>query len=408
MRIQKPKNFQFQKITISGSKSESNRALIIQALSSAEISIQNLSNAKDTRIIADALKNENMLIDCEQSGAAIRFLCAYFASTKNKTVILTGSQRLKERPLKILIDALKELGAEIEYLEKTGFAPIKIRGKELVSHYPITIQANVSSQFISALLMIAPRIKNGLQLHLENKIISESYIKMTMQLMHDAKIHIIENESSIIIPEQEYEQCHYNIEPDWSSASYLYNLVALGIPEIQLYGFKKNSTQGDSIISEWYRNWGVETIFEEDGIRLKHTGNFNPLEIYDFSNCPDLAQSLVVLAMLKRIPIKFKGIESLAIKETDRISALEIELKKFSTMMQKTNKYYELNFLESSLPSAVEIETYHDHRMAMAFACTAMHLEQVDILNPEVVSKSYPNYWNDLESLGFSLARNNN
>lgn len=407
MKIQKPRSFNFQKISISGSKSESNRALIIQALSSAEITINNLSNAKDTTIIATALANEGMLIDCEQSGAALRFLTAYFACTKNKTVILTGSQRLKERPLKILIDSLKELGAEIEYLEKTGYAPIKIRGKELVSHYPLTIQANVSSQFISALLMIAPKIRNGLQLHLENKVISESYIKMTMKLMHDAKIHIIENEASIIIPEQEYEPCTFNIEPDWSSASYLYNIVALGFPEIFLPGFKKNSTQGDSIIAEWYKDWGVETIFENEGIRLRHNSNSNPKELYDFSNCPDIAQSLIVLAMLKRQAIKFTGIESLAIKETDRIVALENELKKFSSMMLKNNEQYELKFLVNDLPNEVEIETYHDHRMAMAFACTAMQIENVYIQDEGVVEKSYPNFWNDMETLGFSIDRNN-
>jgi 3-phosphoshikimate 1-carboxyvinyltransferase len=220
MRITKPATFNTTEILLPGSKSESNRALIMKALCEEEITIQNLSNSDDTHIIANALLTKQSVIDCDQSGAALRFLCAYFATIKNNTVILTGSQRLKERPLKVLIDALKELGAEIEYLEKVGYAPIKITGKELVSHQAINIQANISSQFISALLMIAPKVKNGLQLHLENEVISAPYLKMTMQMMHQAKIHIIENDKSIIIPEQEYQSCNISVEADWSAASY--------------------------------------------------------------------------------------------------------------------------------------------------------------------------------------------
>jgi 3-phosphoshikimate 1-carboxyvinyltransferase len=386
--------------------------LIIQALSEEKISIDNLSNSDDSRIIQEALTGIDMIIDCNQSGAALRFLCAFFSNQQNREIILTGSQRLKERPLKILVDVLKELGADIEYLEKTGFAPIKIKGKELISHAPITIQADVSSQFISALLMIGPKVKNGLQLHLENKIISAPYLSMTMQMMHEAKVHIILNDQSIIIPEQEYEQCNFYIEPDWSAASYWYAMVSLGVEEIYLPGFKSKSTQGDAILAEWMRDWNVETTFEKEGIRLKHTEHFVPVDLYDFVNCPDIAQTMITLSALRKHAMKFTGIESLAHKETNRIEALQNELNKLGVEMLILDsgrwtldaKHGTLDTGQWTQDNGLTIETYHDHRMAMAFSMLAMVVPEVTIEHPEVVSKSYPNFWKDMDKLGFSMS----
>ena len=405
MKIRRPLHFQKQTLTLPGSKSESNRALIIQALSEEKISIDNLSNSDDTRIIQEALSGIDMIIDCNQSGAALRFLCAFFSNQQNREIILTGSQRLKERPLKILVDALKELGADIEYLEKTGFAPIKIKGKELISHAPITIQADVSSQFISAMIMIGPKVKNGLQLHLENKIISAPYLNMTMDMMHEAKVHIILNNQSIIIPEQEYEQCNFYIEPDWSAASYWYAMVSLGVEEIYLPGFKSKSTQGDAILAEWMRDWNVETTFEEEGIRLTHTEHFAPADLYDFVNCPDIAQTLITLSALRKHALKFTGVDSLRVKETDRLEAMQNELGKLGVeMLILDSGNWTLDTGRWTLDAGLSIESYHDHRMAMAFSILAMVVPEVTIEHPEVVSKSYPNFWKDMEALGFSLS----
>jgi 3-phosphoshikimate 1-carboxyvinyltransferase len=403
MRILKPATFTSTEIILPGSKSESNRALIIKALCEDEITIQNLSNSDDTKIIADALNTKQSVIDCGQSGAALRFLCAYFSTIKNNTVILTGSQRLKERPLKILIDALTELGAEIEYIEKVGYAPIKIKGRELVSHKAINIQANISSQFISALLMIAPKVKNGLQLHLENELISAPYLKMTMQMMHDAKIHIIENENSIIIPEQEYQACNINIEADWSAASYWYALVSLGIPEIILKSLHKNSLQGDAIIATWMNDFGVQTSFEDGGIKLTKTSSIKLQKVYNFINCPDIAQTLIVLAALHLKEIVFTGIESLAIKETDRIEALKNELQKINITWHSNSDTHFIKINQQDYTRAVHINTYHDHRMAMAFTMLAMKFDELYIDDKEVVNKSYPNFWIDLTKMGFRI-----
>ncbi len=408
MIITRPESFPKAELNLPGSKSESNRALIIQALSTENITIENLSNADDTIIIKNAVQSNDMIIDCHHSGAALRFLCAYFSIQNGREVILTGSQRLKERPLKILVDALKELGAHIEYLEKTGYAPIKIKGKELISHAPITIQADVSSQFISALLMIAPRIKNGLQLHLENKIISAPYLNMTMEMMHQAKVHIILNDESIIVPEQEYESCSYYIEPDWSAASYWYAFVSLGIEELYLTGFKKKSTQGDAILADWMCDWNVETVFEEHGIRLIRTNNFSPKEQYDFTDCPDIAQTMITLSAIKKHPLKFNGIESLRVKETDRMEALQNELGKIKikpfTMDQGLWTMEISDMGHETLDNRISIDSYNDHRMAMSFSMLCMVFSNVEIKDEKVVSKSYPNFWVDLESMGFLLS----
>lgn len=403
MRISKPANFNTVEINLPGSKSESNRALIMQALCDEEISIHYLSNSDDTTIINRALSSKQSVVDCEQSGAALRFLCAYFSIKENNTVILTGSQRLKERPLKNLVDALKELGAHIEYLEKVGYAPIKITGKKLISNHPININANISSQFITALLLIAPKIKNGLQLHLENEVISAPYLKMTMQMMHQCKIHILENDKSIIIPEQEYQACELDIESDWSAASYWYGMVSLGLGEIKLQGLYKNSLQGDAAIAELMLDFGVETVFEDYGILIRKNRELNVKEEYDFSNTPDLAQSIIVLSAMHKKNIRVRGIDTLAIKETNRIEALKNELEKINVQFIQQDLSYQLICNEINLPESIEIKTYHDHRMAMSFAMLSMIIPFVYIDNKEVVNKSYPGFWVDLSKVGFRI-----
>ncbi len=403
MILKKPVVFNNSSIQLPGSKSESNRALVMQALAEEPIRINNLSTADDTKIIQDALQGNASIIDCEHSGAALRFLCAYFSIQPKKEIILTGSQRLKERPLKILVDALKELGAHIEYLEKQGYAPIKIKGKELVSHSYINIQGDVSSQFISALLMIAPKIKNGLQLHIQNELISAPYLHMTMDMMHQAKIHIIKNDQSIIIPEQEYGQTTFQIESDWSAASYWYAMVSLGLPEITLLGLGPNSIQGDAVISTWMNDWNVETEFVEGGVKLKRSNRFEPKSHYHFIDCPDLAQTLIVLAALRKHPLLFSGIESLAIKETNRIEGLKNELSKIGVDWSNEQNNYQIDTNAAHFPDELTINTYSDHRMAMAFSAMSFYIDQLTIVDDRVVSKSYPNFWVDLESIGFTL-----
>lgn len=413
MILKRPDLFHSKRIELPGSKSESNRALILQALSDEPIQIHNLSSADDTRIIHNALQGDSTLIDCEHSGAALRFLCAYFSILNNREIILTGSQRLKERPLKILVDALKELGAHIEYLEKQGYAPIKIKGKELVSHSYLNIQGDVSSQFISALLMIAPKIKNGLQLHIQNELISAPYLHMTMNMMHQAKIHIIKNDNSIIVPEQEYEGVQFQIESDWSAASYWYAMVSMGLPEVTLLGLYPNSIQGDAIISSWMSDWNVETEFIEGGVKLTHNNHFKPKSHYHFVDCPDLAQTLIVLSALKKHNLSFSGIESLRLKETDRVMALQTELRKFGFDLFEVEAGHwtldtgrwtsDAGHWTLDANGEVKISTYNDHRMAMAYSMTCMILKEVHIENEQVVSKSYPNFWKDLQSIGFRV-----
>lgn len=397
-------------IEIKGSKSESNRALILNEefrIKSDErnstkfhdscVELINLSDSDDTRIIDKALELKSGVIDCKHSGAAIRFLAAHFASIKGTDVILTGSDRLKERPIKELIEALQSLGADIKYLEKEGFAPIQIKGKELRCDDFIALQANISSQFISALLLIANRIKSGLKLRLMQEVISESYIDMTLKMLNDFGIEYQKNKNEIII-----EECfdakpkvrEYVIESDWSSASYWYSFVSLGLEEINLKYYHKNSIQGDSVIVDIMKNLNVITHFESDGsITLTRTAEFVPSdEILDFIKCPDLAQTLICLYAFHKKNLKFKGVESLKLKESDRILALQTELKKINASIFKHANYYELISSDVQIPESLHIETHHDHRMAMSFA-PLMLKTKVSFDNETVVSKSYPNFF---------------
>lgn len=397
-------------IEIAGSKSESNRALILNVefrikrderdsnnFHNSRLKLINLSDSDDTKIINAAVDLKNGVVDCKHSGAAIRFLAAHFASIEGTDITLTGSERLKERPIKELIEALISLGADIKYLEKEGFTPIVIKGRDLVCNNVIELNANISSQFVSALLLISNRIKNGLKLRLMQEVISEPYINMTLKMLNDFGIQYQQLENEIII-----EECfdalpkikEYIIESDWSSASYWYSFVSLGLEEINLKHYHKNSIQGDSKIAEIMHALNVQTVFEQDGsITLKHSGKFEPSEeMIDFIDCPDLAQTLICLFAFQKKNLKFKGVESLKIKESNRIEALQIELQKINARIIEHENYYELISSDVQIPESIFINTYHDHRMAMSFA-PLMLLTKVSFDDENVVSKSYPNFF---------------
>ncbi len=385
-------------IEIGGSKSESNRALILNVgCRMKDVELINLSDSDDTRIIEAALKVNDGTIDCKHSGAAIRFLAAHFASVNGTEVILTGSERLRERPIIELIEALQSLGADIKYLEKDGFAPIQIKGRELICNDYVELKANISSQFITALLLIANRIKSGLKLRLMQEVISESYIDMTLKMLNDFGIEYHKNKNELII-----EECFdtqpkiekYIIESDWSSASYWYSFVSLGLKEINLKYYHKNSNQGDSVIVELMNKLNVNTRFETDGsITLSRTGDFVPSEeIIDFIDCPDLAQTIICLYAFHKKDLKFKGVESLKIKESDRILALQTELQKINVRIIKHTEYYELISSDVQIPESLHVNTHNDHRMAMSFA-PLMLLRKLSFDDESVVSKSYPNFF---------------
>ncbi len=397
-------------IEIGGSKSESNRALILNFefrikseernsnnFQNSRIELINLSDSDDTRIIEEALKVNDGTIDCKHSGAAIRFLAAHFASVVGTEVILTGSERLRERPIKELIEALQSLGADIKYLEKEGFAPIQIKGRELICNDYVELKANISSQFITALLLIANRIKSGLKLRLMQEVISESYIDMTLKMLNDFGIEYHKNKNEIII-----EECFdtqpkiekYIIESDWSSASYWYSFVSLGLKEINLKYYHKNSIQGDSVIVELMNKLNVKTRFESEGsITLSRTVDFVPSEeILDFIDCPDLAQTIICLYAFHKKDLKFKGVESLKVKESDRILALQTELQKINARIIKHTEYYELISSDVQIPESLQVNTHNDHRMAMSFA-PLMLFTKLSFDDESVVSKSYPNFF---------------
>ncbi|MFN5705418.1 MAG: 3-phosphoshikimate 1-carboxyvinyltransferase [bacterium] len=366
-------------------------------MKNVELDIRNLSNSDDTKIIEGALDLKFGTIDCKHSGAAIRFLAAHYASIEGTEITLTGSERLKERPIKELIEALISLGADIQYLEKEGFAPIAIKGRELVCNKVIELNANISSQFVSALLLISNRIKNGLKLRLMQEVISEPYINMTLKMLNDFGIDSRQIENEIIIDEcleASPKIKEYIIESDWSSASYWYSFVSLGLDEIKLKNYHKNSIQGDSKIADIMNALNVQTSFEQDGsIKLRRGGKFESSEeIIDFINYPDLAQTLICLFAFQKKNLKFKGVESLKIKESNRIEALQIELQKINARIIEHENYYELNSSDVEIPVSIFINTYHDHRMAMSFA-PLMLLTKVSFDDENVVSKSYPNFF---------------
>lgn len=430
-------------IQLTGSKSESNRALILQALSEGQINVENLSEAEDTVTLKQKLsletgiknqesgtrsqeghlesqnseiKNQKSelktqdsglktqdlrLVNVGPAGTAMRFLTAYFA-TRDGEIILTGSERMQQRPVGILVDALRDLGADIEYLEKDGFPPLKIRGPLQQKSDRVSVKGNISSQYISALLLIAPALPEGLTVLLEDELTSRPYVEMTLALLEQAGIRHQWDDHEISIWPQSFRPANISIEPDWSAASYWYAMAALSEEaEFFLPGLNKYSLQGDSRITEIMANFGITSQFRDGGVVLKKEEKKPERKIFDLKDCPDLAQTVIVCCAALGHSATFTGLETLKIKETDRIKALQTEVEKIGVQLIEKNLTYKLDCSRLAFPEKLSISTYEDHRMAMAFAPLALKVKELEIQDPEVVKKSYPAFWDDMKKAGF-------
>lgn len=399
-------------ITLPASKSISNRALIIQALTKGGMMPENLSDCDDTEVIIRGLSKQSDVIDIKAAGTAMRFMTAYLSATDGEYTI-TGTERMKHRPIGILVDALHYLGAEIEYVGEEGYPPLHIRGRQLEGG-SLQIPGNVSSQYISALLMIAPILTKGLELKLTGNIISRPYIDLTLHLMHEFGVSAEWSDfDTISVKSQAYQQRAYTIESDWSAASYWYEILALTDDthsKVALQGLKDGSRQGDSAVRYIFSLLGIKTSFKDkdsnslpEAILTRHSRMLNRME-YDFTNQPDLAQTLIAVCPVLGIPFHFTGLGTLKIKETDRIEAMKREMEKLGYILYDENGT-ELSWNGERCEPMAEpiIETYEDHRMAMSFAPLAIKLGEIRINHPEVVSKSYPHYWDDLRKAGFHI-----
>lgn len=389
-----------ENIIISGSKSESNRLLILQNLF-PEVTIENLSDSDDSVHMQHALSTNDETVDIGHAGTAMRFLTSYFAVKEGREVVLTGSERMQNRPIEILVNALKDLGAEITYEDKVGYPPIRIKGRKITTS-KVQINGNVSSQYISSLLLIAAKLKSGLEIELIGKITSVPYINMTLSLLNQLGIETSFQENIIkVLPKQSIEKQTVVVESDWSSASYFYSIIALAKigSEIKLSAYKKDSLQGDSCLAEIYKHFGVLTTFGQDFITLKKENSTKnqTLEI-NLKNAPDIAQTIAVTCFAENIACNLTGLHTLKIKETDRLEALKEELTKLGATISVTNESLHLE-TSSVIKENVAIKTYNDHRMAMAFAPLAFRTS-IKILNAEVVSKSYQSFWKDMQQVG--------
>lgn len=388
------------KLTICGSKSESNRALILNQLFDQTIQIENLSDAQDTALLQKAFSSTDTIIDVHHAGTAMRFLTAYFSIQKDREVVLTGSERMKERPIGILVDALRQLGAEINYLEKENFPPLQIRGQSITQNQ-IQLQANISSQYITALMLIGAKLVNGLKIQLIGKVTSFPYIAMTVAMMRKLGIDVEFKQNIISVKyHKSLNPQIFKVESDWSSVSYFYAIAALSDePKLELSSFFENSLQGDSKLVEIYRIYfGVRTEFIDNQIILTKDKKFIPKPfVLDLNQTPDIAQTIAVTCAGLKVKCKLTGLETLKIKETDRLIALQKELSKVGAITEITNASLEIISFTSpeSMPC---IETYNDHRMAMAFAVLYQKMD-LEILDPLVVVKSYPRFWDDLKMI---------
>ncbi|MFV8344274.1 3-phosphoshikimate 1-carboxyvinyltransferase [Flavobacterium sp. XS2P39] len=395
-------NLQAQ-IAVTGSKSETNRLLLLQALFPS-ITLDNTSNSDDSEVMQKALKGNEEIVDIHHAGTAMRFLTAYFAVNEGREVVLTGSPRMQERPIKVLVEALEQLGAKITYEKEAGYPPIRIKGQKITAN-KVNIPANVSSQYISALSLVAPKLENGIEITLVGEITSVPYIKMTLALLNDLGIKTsFEGNVITVYPKHEVESRVMTVESDWSSASYFFSLAALAeSATISLTSYKETSLQGDSALVEIYKQMGVETHFEENKMTLTKQADFVPQTVnFELNNTPDIAQTIVVTCLGLGIGCHLTGLHTLKIKETDRLEALRIEMTKLGANITVTNDSLTL-VASAAINHNVPIATYNDHRMAMAFAPLALKVPII-IENAEVVSKSYPDFWNDLKSLGFEIS----
>lgn len=395
-------------IAISGSKSETNRLLLLQALY-PQIVLKNESNSDDSKVMVRALTNwkQNTVVDIHHAGTAMRFLTSFFAVQEGAEVMLTGSERMKERPVKILVDALNSLEADVTYKEKTGFPPLYIKGKKIVKNQ-VTLAADVSSQYVSALLLIAPKLENGLEVVLSGQMTSKPYISMTLALLKSIGVVVVQSGNTIKVSSlsEITKPLAITVESDWSSVSYYYSLIALSEigTQIMISSFKKDSLQGDAALVTIYEKFGVQTTFEKEAIVLEKI--MHPIDSIiqlQLNNCPDIAQTIAVTCFGLGISCLLEGLHTLKIKETDRLEALKNELTKLGADISVTNDSL---FLEASeyINTNTVIKTYQDHRMAMAFAPLALKTNIV-IEEAEVVSKSYPDFWKDMESIGIRIEK---
>jgi len=414
-------------VNLTGSKSECNRALIIEALSNGKVKVDNVSDSADSVLLAGILrknqesrvKNQEVLagdeanpqlatgttqlIDIGPAGTAMRFLTAYYA-IQDDEIILTGSQRMKERPIGVLVDALRELGAHIGFEEKDGYPPIKLKGGFEQLSRQISIKGNISSQYITALLLIAARLPLGLELHIEGELTSRPYVEMTLAMLQTAGIQHTWTDNVIAIANQDFATTSLYIEPDWSAASYWYAIAALADEaEIFLTGLTAYSLQGDSVITEIMANFGITSQFKDGGVHLLKEAKPLSRKIFDMKECPDLAQTVIVVCAALGHEATFTGLETLKIKETDRVLALQTELAKMGVKLIEKGQVYKLDCSEKFIPERMFVNTYHDHRMAMAFAPLALVVPQLEFENGPVVEKSYPAFWDDLEKQGFAV-----
>jgi 3-phosphoshikimate 1-carboxyvinyltransferase len=401
LKINKTGNTVNGTIQITGSKSETNRLLILQQFYK-NLKIENVSNSDDSVLMKKALSSTSTEINIGHAGTAMRFLTAYFAVKENSEIVLTGSGRMKDRPIKILVEALTALGADIQYVEKEGFPPLKISGKKLKNSY-VEIDGNVSSQYISALLLIAPALENGLKLKFKGEITSVPYIKMTLTLLAELGVELSWDDDSItILPKPVIDDATIVVESDWSSASYYFSLVALSPnSKVTLSSYKKNSLQGDAVLVNIYKQLGVETVFDKHSITLSNnqqltTNNQQSLNL-DLKSAPDIAQTIAVTCFGLGKECFLSGLHTLKIKETDRLVALKNEIEKLGGEVIITNETLHLK-ASSKINKNISIATYDDHRMAMAFAPLAL-LVPIAIEDANVVSKSYPAFWEDFNKV---------
>jgi len=395
-------------INLPASKSISNRALIINALNYSPYPLENLSDSDDTKVLEAALYSNNNKFDIGHAGTAMRFLTAFLAKIVGEWEI-TGSERMQQRPISILVDALNSLGAQIQYLGKEGFPPLKILGSNL-SGKKLELDGSISSQYISALLLIAPTITDGLTLQLKGSVTSQSYIRLTLELMARFGIRYQWTKNEIVIPQQQYLPINFTIEADWSGASYWYQILALAeTGEVLLENLQLKSLQGDAEIASWFEQFGISSSQKKEGVLLTKKEKLNPQKlVLDFIENPDVAQTMACLCVAKKIPFEFSGLKTLKIKETDRIAALQNELVKFGTKLTEPalGKLKWDGQIDADLKENNPlISTYHDHRMALAFAPLALSGLDLQIDDPMVVTKSYPGFWEDLKQVGFTIRK---
>ena len=388
------------RIQITGSKSESNRMLLLQALY-PKITLDNLSNSDDTVAMKSGLESDKNMVDIGHAGTSMRFLSAYYSTLENQEKILTGSSRMQERPIGVLVDALRQLGADISYLKNEGYPPLLIKGKRLTAS-EVRLSANISSQYITALMLIAPSLPDGLRLYLEGKITSIPYIEMTLSLLHKIGVDAIFSGQHIqVFPKKDITQITHAVESDWSSASYYFSMVALAKEaDVSLSTYKKDSLQGDRVLMDVYQQFGVKSSIENNTLALKKQTMGSTHVQLDLSDAPDIAQTIAVTCYGLGLSCSLTGLHTLKIKETDRLVALQNELSKLGATIEITDKSLHLHKRTNPIRPNVLIETYHDHRMAMAFAPLGL-LVPIRIQDTDVVTKSYPGFWKDLEQNGF-------